>query len=366
MLSFDKLKKDWTKVIATNSTEFSKATMQVNYDSEDVNAVHANNDLENKLKYIGKSLEILKHSHPVTLDDKAIYDLAGTERAEIYNQKRLIEKRLENENFSPQTLDFINTVFELGGNVRGYHMALAHQECFEDAQKKQINILKSSETKAINREAYFDIVKIMFDKTIKHAAFSSYNPSLIIERIDSFLKPKIKTKSVIKNTVQYFYEKGLITIKRGTKTTNEKEQAKVLSTYLSNTYKESFFNSTNNLYQSLAETNISLAFDDQFLAPAQDEIKVIDICNTLLNNPVLRAKLFYIPVKSISNGIVKKLTEQSLRNEDREAFLKNKIEDQIRRKFIIYYNTTLHNIPTKANENDFLELYRTAQKERII
>jgi hypothetical protein len=170
MLSFDRLKKNWQKIIATNSTEFNISTVQAPPPEKDMDEDKAQNNLEKKLKYIGKSLEVLRHSHPVTLDEKAIYDLAGTERAEIYNQKLSIEKTLEKQKISPLILDLMNTVFELGGNVRGYNMALGYQKYFEDAQKKQTDILKSAEKKIIDREAYFDIVKMVFDKIIKNAS----------------------------------------------------------------------------------------------------------------------------------------------------------------------------------------------------
>lgn len=362
MLCFDKLEKNWKKHIATSDAEFYKASL---IEPDEDTLTVTKNDINNKLKNIERSLSRLIKEHPLTLDDKAIYDLAGTERADIYHGKLKVEKFIKEEEPSPAILDILNTAFELGNNVGKYNMALSYQHYFEAAQKDKIRAIKSAKKKAVTRKAYYDLIERLFEEVMSVKAFKPYKKALIVEQIDELLQPRIKALPPIRNTLNKMADKGLISIKQGRKTVVDKEHSKILSTYLSNKFEsDEFILNINELYQSMIDINPDS--NAQTPHPNNDEVNIINLCNTLFDSKHIKERLLEIPIRAISEGIVIKFSDNSVINEEKGSYFKNKIERDIRVKHRKYYNNTIHVTPSQSDKDTFLEIYRLAQKGKVI
>ncbi|AZQ85319.1 hypothetical protein EKO29_15830 [Colwellia sp. Arc7-635] len=365
MLCFDKLEKNWKKTISTNDTDFIRlSSEQKNLD--DI-IKKDKSDIYNKLVNINKSLKILSEKHPVTLDEKAIYDLAETERAEIYHGKKQIEKAIAEQGIDVSTTYLLNVAFELGQNIGSYNMALGFQQYFEAGQQSAQGMLKSITIKKIKRESYFDIFQMVFSKLSDDKYFRSFSNYVAISQLDQFLQSKISNLPIIKDTMEKYIKEGLITPKKGTRTKVDKEQEHKLKTYLSDIYKSNFNYNISGLYNSTVESKSNQTSSDFALhSPIKLEVDMITCCNSLFSSIKYKAQLLKLPIQAISAGIVEKVTLSSAFNDLKIAHFKNMIQLEIKIKHSQFYKDTINITPTDIHRKSFLKVYIAAQADKTI
>jgi len=360
MLCFDKLKKNYKNIIATNHDELEKLNKLNNSDinpaSDEIKST-----ISRRLSIIEQSVTLLNKTHPISFDDKAIYDLAETGRDGILNQAIDIKQLIKQNDFDSETLDLLNSVFELGQKTKSYNLILGYQQYFEYGQKSEKSILKSVSIRSINKESYFDIVELLFNKLSDEEPYSSYRATLKIEAIDKFLHPKIKDLSTIGDTKKHFIKRGYIKPKRGALTKLEKEQTKVIEQYLSNAFPDNFDEDVNELYI----TRVNERSQKEYGTPT-GETEIIDLCNKLLGYQEIKNKLFSLPIKVIAEGIVTQFSENAYLNADKKAYFANKILLEIKLRHNNFYRTTINADIRQNHINTFLELYTFAKKKAVI
>ncbi|MFT5296265.1 MAG: hypothetical protein ACI9YH_002285 [Colwellia sp.] len=360
MLNFDKLKKNDKNIITTNHDELKKFNAlnnsEINPEHDEIQSI-----IYRRLSIIEQSVTILNKTHPISFNDKAIYDLAETGRDAILDQTLEIKKTIEKNNFDPATLNLLNSVFDLGQKTKSYNLTLGYQQYFVAGQKSEESILKSASIRKIRKESYFDIVEFIFKKLADEEPYSSYKATLKIEAIDKFLQPKIKELSNIRDTVKNFTERGYIKPKRGALTNTEKEQKRELKQYLPNAFPNSFDEDVNEFYITRVNERSQKTYDT-----ATGETKVIELCNKLLGDQEIKSKLFSLPIKVIAEGIVTQFSENAYLGAEKKAYLANKILLEIKLRHNNFYRTTIKLNIKEHHKNTFLDLYTLAKKKAVI
>ncbi|ARD45133.1 hypothetical protein [Colwellia sp. PAMC 21821] len=367
MLCFDKLEKSWKKTISTNDADFIKFSADKKNIDDIINKDKSKSDIYNKLVNINKSLKILGKNHPVTLDEKAIYDLAETERAEIYHGKKYIEKIIAEQGIDASTADLLNVAFELGQNIGSYNMALGFQQYFEAGQQSAQGMLKSITMKKIKRESYFDIFQMIFNKLSDDESFKSFSNDISMPQLDEFLQSKISNLPIIKDTMDKYIKEGFITPKKGTRTKVDKEQGQKLKAYLSEVYKSDFKYNISELYNSTVESKKNQTSSDPTLhSPIKLEVNMIACCNSLFSSRKYKTQLLKLPIKAISAGIVEKLTLNTAFTDLKIAHFKNIIELEIKVKHSQLYKETINITPSYLHRKSFSKVYFAAQEDKTI
>jgi len=360
MLCFDKLKKNDKNIISTNHDELKKFNALNNTDispeHDEIKSI-----ISRRLSIIEQSVTLLNKTHPISFDDKAIYDLAETGRDTILDQTLAIKKTIAKNNFDSETLNLLNKIFELGQKTKSYNLTLGYQQYFEAGQKSEEAIFKSVSNRRIRKESYFDIVELIYKKLADEELYSSYRATFKIEAIDKFLQPKIKDLSNIRDTVKNFTERGYIKPKRGALTNIEKEQKRALEQYLPNAFPNNFVLDVNEFYI----TRVNERSQKEY-GTATGEAKIIDLCNKLLGYPEIQNKLFSLPIKVIAEGIVTQFSEIAYLDADKKAYFANKILLEIKLRHNNFYRTTINADIQQHHKNTFLELYTLAKKKAVI
>lgn len=294
MPSFDKLKKNYKNIIATDNEELAELN-SANGTKVVADTNQSDSKISKKIGVIERSIKLLNKTNPISFDDKALYDLAESGRDDILNQALDIQNKIRQDDLSSEVLSLINTAFELGQKTKSYNLISMYQKYFKAGQKLEEAGLKSTSVRRIRKESYFDIVKLMFNNIVNIETYSSYNKTLLIKAIDQYLQPNIQDLSNIKDTVKVFTEKGYIKPKRGALTKQERSQQKNLKNYINKTFRGNFKNDLDELYNSLIDERSKAIYE-----VLGTEKKVIDTCIKFMRYPRIKNRVFSIPVKAIA------------------------------------------------------------------